>query len=293
MSALIGLDWGTTNLRAFRFGSGGDVLERRTSPHGAGSLSPREFEPVLAEIVAGWTDGSAPLVLAGMVGGRNGWREAAYLPCPASPSALAAAALPLETALGRAVIVPGLCTRAISGSADVMRGEETQLLGAGLSDGLVILPGTHSKWATLEQGRIRTFATAMTGELFALLRQHSLLGQLASEGPFDDAVFARGVTRTLDAGGFGPLLFSARADILLGDLPPGAVESYLSGLLIGGEIAGFGARLQEAGAATLIGSPHLADRYEAALRLAGTSRIERLDGDLAVSRGLWAIGECL
>lgn len=293
MSALIGVDWGTTNLRAFRFGPGGDVLERRASPRGAGGLAPHEFEPVLAAIVEGWTDGSTPIVLAGMVGGRNGWREAAYLPCPASPSALAAAALPTETTLGRAVIVPGLSARAASGSADVMRGEETQLLGAGLTDGLVILPGTHSKWATLEQGRIVTFATAMTGEVFALLRQHSLLGQLACEGPFDEGAFARGVTRALEAGGFGPLLFSARAGVLLGDLPPNAVESYLSGLLIGGEIAGFGARLREAGAATLIGSPHLVARYETALCLAGASGIETIDGDLAAARGLWAIGECL
>ncbi|MFM6829056.1 MAG: 2-dehydro-3-deoxygalactonokinase [Novosphingobium sp.] len=288
MTALIGIDWGSTNMRAFRFGAAGEVLERRTSPRGAASLTPPEFEQILAETVAGWTDGTTPIVLAGMVGGRNGWREAPYLPCPASPSALAAAALPLDTALGRAVIVPGLSTRAANGSSDVMRGEETQLLGAAIADGLVILPGTHSKWATLEQGRITTFATAMTGELYALLRHQSLLGQLASEGAFDEAAFARGVTRALDAGSFGPLLFSSRADVLMGDLPPEAVESYLSGLLIGGEIAGFGAK-----PATLIGNPNLVARYEAALRLAGIDAITIIDGDHAVARGLWAIGDCL
>ncbi len=292
MTALIGIDWGSTNMRAFRFGASGEVLERRASPRGAAGLTPPEFETILAETVTGWTDGTTPIVLAGMVGGRTGWREAPYLPCPASPSALAAAALPLDTArdtgLGRAVIVPGLSTRAANGSADVMRGEETQLLGAGLTDGLVILPGTHSKWATLEQGRITTFATAMTGELYALLRHHSLLGQLATDGPFNEHAFTRGVTRALDAGSFGPLLFSARADVLLGDLAPEAVESYLSGLLIGGEIAGFGAR-----PATLIGNPQLVARYETALRLAGIDAISIIDGDHAVARGLWAIGECL
>lgn len=288
MTALIGIDWGSTNMRAFRFGASGEVLERRASPRGAAGLTPPEFESVLAETVAGWTDGTTPIVLAGMVGGRTGWREAPYLPCPASPSALAAAALPLDTALGRAFIVPGLSTRAENGSADVMRGEETQLLGAGLTDGLVVLPGTHSKWATLEQGRITTFATAMTGELYALLRHHSLLGQLASEGAFNENAFARGVTRALDAGSFAPLLFSARADVLMGDLPPEAVESYLSGLLIGGEIAGFGAK-----PATLIGNPQLVARYETALRLAGINAITIIDGDHAASRGLWAIGECL
>ncbi|MDT0510011.1 2-dehydro-3-deoxygalactonokinase [Novosphingobium sp. MMS21-SN21R] len=288
MTALIGIDWGSTNMRAFRFGASGEVLERRASPRGAAGLTPPEFESVLTETVADWTDGTTPIVLAGMVGGRTGWREAPYLPCPASPSALAAAALPLDTALGRAVILPGLSTRAENGSADVMRGEETQLLGAGLTAGLVVLPGTHSKWATLEQGRITTFATAMTGELYALLRHHSLLGQLASEGAFNEHAFARGVTRALDAGNFAPLLFSTRADVLLGDLPPQAVESYLSGLLIGGEIAGFGAK-----PATLIGNPQLVARYETALRLAGINAITIIDGDHAASRGLWAIGECL
>lgn len=289
MTALIGIDWGTTNLRAFRLGAGGEILERRVSDQGAGGLKPGEFERVLAETIGDWTAQSPPIVLAGMVGSRAGWREAAYLPCPADPAALAAATLPVTSGLGDVRIVPGLSAGDAGNGFDVMRGEETQLLGSGVTDGLVILPGTHCKWATLAQGRIVGFHTAMTGELFGLLRARSLLGQLAADGAiFDEAAFTRGVERVLAAGSPVPLLFSARADVLLGDLRPDQVESYLSGLLIGGEIAAFKPR-----AATLIGNPALVARYRSALAVAGVDDVSIIDGERAVARGLWAIGASL
>ena len=289
MSGLIGVDWGSTNLRAFRFDAAGRVVDRRSSPRGAAGLAPGAFAAELVDTVGDWSSTGTRIVLAGMVGGRAGWRETPYLPCPVAPAELAAAALRIDTPLGPALVVPGLSSRSVSGAADVMRGEETQLLGARLSDGLVILPGTHSKWATLEQGRIVGFTTAMTGELYALLRRHSLLGQLAAaDAAFDAPAFERGVRRVLAAGTIVPLLFSARADVLLGELAPAAVESYLSGLLIGGEIAAF--RPERA---TLIASPVLIQRYRVALRIAGIDDVRSVDGDDAVARGLWTIGECL
>ena len=289
MSSLIGVDWGSTNLRAFRFDAGGRVTGRRTSSRGAAGLAPGEFATELVDTVGDWSGAGTRIVLAGMVGGRAGWHEAPYLPCPVAPAQLAAAALQIDTPLGRAVIVPGVSSRGVDGAADVMRGEETQLLGARLSDGLVVLPGTHSKWATIEQGRIVGFTTAMTGELYALLRRHSLLGQLApADAAFDAPAFERGVRRVLAAGTIVTLLFSARADVLLGNLAPAAVESYLSGLLIGGEIAAFKPQ-----GATVIASSVLIDRYRLALHIAGIDEVRSVDGDDAVARGLWTIGQRL
>ncbi|MBB5685368.1 2-dehydro-3-deoxygalactonokinase [Sphingobium boeckii] len=289
MSGVIGVDWGSSNLRAFRFDDQGTVKDRRSSAHGAAGLAKEDFPRVLAEVIGDWCDGGTRIVMAGMVGGRVGWQEAPYLPCPADPGQLAASALPLETSLGRAWLVPGLSSRNADGMADVMRGEETQLLGAGVGNGSVVLPGTHSKWATMQDGRIMGFSTAMTGELYALLCKHSLLGQLAvAAADFEPEAFKRGTRRALDARTIVPLLFSARADVLLGDMQGTAVESYLSGLLIGGEIAAFGAQ-----PVTLIGNTALVERYQLALHLAGAPQSLVVDGDCAVARGLWMIGEHL
>ncbi|GJE69288.1 2-dehydro-3-deoxygalactonokinase [Methylorubrum podarium] len=286
---MIGVDWGSSNLRAYRYGPEGTVLERRSGGPGAAVLERDAFEPALAEILAGWTDGRVPIVLAGMAGRRGGWREAPYLPCPANPAHLAAAAVAIRPTIGPCFLVPGLSTRGRDGVAGVMRGEETQILGAGLADGVVVLPGTHSKWVRLTEGRITDFATTMTGELYALLLDHSLIGQTATRGACDrpDA-FTAGVRRALAAGGIERVLFSARAEVLLGTLEPEAVESFLSGLLIGGEIAAMRGLLD--GPPALIGTAALCTRYAAALSLAGYPSAQILGGEMAVSRGLWRIG---
>jgi 2-dehydro-3-deoxygalactonokinase len=290
MAGMIGIDWGTTNLRAYRFDASGAVVARRSSPRGAATLTPDAFADVLVETVGDWRgDNAAPIVLAGMVGSRNGWREAPYLPCPVDPERLAAAALRLDTPIGAAVIVPGVSVTGPDTVPSVMRGEETQLFGAGIRDGLVVLPGTHSKWVTMQAGKIVDFATAMTGELYAVLRDHSLLGQLADpEGAFSNEAFGRGVRRTLAVKNIVPLLFSARAEVLLGSLDPQDVASYLSGILIGAEV---GALARSA--ATLIGAPHLVDLYRTAFGIYGLHDVAIVDGDDAVARGLWQIGEYL
>jgi 2-dehydro-3-deoxygalactonokinase len=290
--ALIGVDWGSSNLRAYRFGPDGAVVDRRESSRGAARLKRPEFAGVLAETLDGWLDPDTLVVLAGMVGARAGWHEAPYLPCPADPADLAAAALPVEDAPARCFIVPGLSARNANGVANVMRGEETQILGSGVSDGTIVLPGTHSKWARVEGGRITGFRTVMTGEMYALLLNQSLLGQLAEGDAPDEAAFELGAQRALDdPAGALPLLFSARADVLLGSLAPQSVASYLSGLLIGGEVAALGEAAGDG--LMLICNAELAARYRVVLTLAGVADVRVLDGADAVAKGLWRIGGLL
>lgn len=289
---LVGVDWGSSNLRAYRFGPDGEVLDRRESARGAARLQRGEFAGVLGETLDGWLEADTLVVLAGMVGARAGWHEAPYLACPANPDELAAAALRVEDAPARCFIVPGLSARGATGVANVMRGEETQILGSGLADGTIVLPGTHSKWATVAGGRITGFSTIMTGEMYALLRNKSLLGQLAEGDAPDEAAFTLGAQRALDnPAGVLPLLFSARADVLLGSLAAEAVASYLSGLLIGGEVAAM--RESTQGGLVLICNAALAARYRVVLALAGTADVTVIDGADAVAHGLWRIGGLL
>jgi 2-dehydro-3-deoxygalactonokinase len=228
-----------------------------------------------------------------MIGSRQGWGEASYCACPADFDTIAAA---LTRVPGTALaIVPGLICRDDDGVADVMRGEETQILGALADDArtrqVMLLPGTHSKWAIVGPAGIEAFSTFMTGELYALLVEHSILGRLAAPGS-DEEAFARGVRHSLR--GTGALthdLFSARTLALTDRLAPSAVGDYLSGLLLGNEIAAAKRWLERMGAAatrlTLVGARALVDKYRAALTIAG------IDADIgaedAAARGLWRI----
>jgi 2-dehydro-3-deoxygalactonokinase len=183
---LLALDWGTSNLRAHLLGPGGALLDSRAAAGGIMAVAERRFEATLRSLCGDWISGHAvPLVASGMIGSRQGWVEAPYLACPATPDAAAAqmAAVPLAGG-GTLHIVPGLICTGPDGQADVMRGEETQLWGAGLAAGdLCVLPGTHSKWAWVGAGEaITQFQTYMTGELYAVLVQHSILGRLMEAG---------------------------------------------------------------------------------------------------------------
>ncbi|MGA0587792.1 2-dehydro-3-deoxygalactonokinase [Dyella sp. KRB-257] len=239
MAGLIGLDWGTSSLRAYRLDAG-TVAEVRARPWGIRQLPEGGFDAALAEVTAGWP--ALPRLACGMVGSRNGWCEVPYLELPTDAVTLGRALHVFVAGDGRALhLVPGL--RNPQGP-DVMRGEETQLFGAMARDpalaahATVVLPGTHSKWASVRDGAIVDFSTAMTGELFALLRRHSILNAGGDEGaPAPDA-FARGVLAARDSGAAGGLsrLFSARALMLDGMLAPASVPDYLSGLLLGEEL---------------------------------------------------------
>jgi 2-dehydro-3-deoxygalactonokinase len=285
---LIALDWGTSNLRGYLLGGGGRVLATRAAAGGVMAVQDGAFAAALRALCDGWPAG-LPLIASGMVGSRQGWREAPYLACPAAPAAAAArlTAVPFEG--GVLHIVPGVRYDAADGRADVMRGEETQLWGAALAAGdCCVLPGTHSKWAWIGAGgTIERFATWMTGELYAVLREHSILGRLFEPGPPAPAAFEQGVRLGLAEGAALPhALFSVRTAGLTGALPGSALADHLSGILIGAEVGG-ALRAGRPARVTLLGEGALCERYAAALALAGVAATAA-PAD-ATARGLWRI----
>jgi 2-dehydro-3-deoxygalactonokinase len=301
---MIGIDWGTTSLRAYRLDEAGAVLDRRESAQGILSVPGGGFAAVLEAEIRPWLDAGERLVLlCGMIGSRQGWQEAPYLPCPAGPSEIAAAAVPLRFAgAPRCLLVPGLSTRGPEGVPDVMRGEETKLIGllAELGDeaATLCLPGTHSKWARLEGGRVAGFATRMTGETRAVLLGHSILGRLSAEPGSDaaapsDEAFRRGVRRSQDGGGLLHHLFGTRALGLLGELAPAETDSYLSGLLIGHEVRSAVAEdsAVPGGTVHLAGSETLCRLYALAFAEYGV-RHRLHDPDIA-ARGLALLGRTI
>ena len=297
-ASFIAGDWGTSRLRLYLCDSANNVLETR---HARGAAAARgEHERVLDDETAAWeaAAGPLPVVLCGMVGSSIGWVQAPYLPAPADPQGLAAAAIALRG--GRVRIVPGVSCRNRLGAPDVMRGEETQILGAlslepALRRGahLLCLPGTHAKWVVLRDGAIVEFLTAPTGELFDLLTRHSVMVRDGADEPApDEAAFDAALARVRELPRVELLhrLFEVRSRRLLGDLPPAQAWSYMSGLLIGSDVAGaaalFGA--EAAGKAWLIGAPELARSYARALRVSGLNA-GIIDGGAASLAGLGEI----
>jgi 2-dehydro-3-deoxygalactonokinase len=291
-ASLIAIDWGTTAARAYLMNARGDVDDERASPLGIARVEGGRYAEALAALLGDWIDDGAPRLACGMIGSRQGWVEAPYVECPASLDALATSLA--RVSAGALTIVPGLVTRDRHGIPDVMRGEETQLLGAVAIDEavLAVLPGTHSKWARVERGIVVDFATWMTGELYATLLDHSILGRMAERGgaPSQEA-FARGVRRGLDEGALAHDVFGARTLALTGGLAPRDVAEWLSGLLIGREIREARIWAHAAGTADarvrIIGSDVLAERYASALAQAGLTA-DRGASD-AAARGLWRI----
>lgn len=277
MPVLISVDWGTTALRCCAVAADGYVLETRDGGPGILAVEQGRFAEALDNEIARWSPAGAalPVLMSGMIGSRQGWLEVRYLPCPATPLGLAEGltAVPVWTG-GACHIVPGLVMQRPGEPPDVMRGEETQIIGALAAslqtNGLFVLPGTHSKWAAVTGGAITSFETYMTGEMFAALRHHTILARLMPEGhsPFDPAAFDRGVASGAADGPPGALLhrlFSTRTLGLFDHLLPAALESYLSGLLIGAELAA-ATRTADAKSFTIIGSVLLSDRYQRAAR---------------------------
>lgn len=282
--ALITCDWGTSSLRAYLMAADGGMLASRASGQGIMALGGASFPEVLAAIAGDWTraHGPLPVLLSGMVGSRQGWVEAPYARCPAGLPDLAAALaeVPAQPGFGPVAIVPGVL-KDDDAVPDVIRGEEVEVLGAlarlGISDGLFVLPGTHSKWVRMEAGRITTFATYMTGEVFAALRGHTILGRMMEEGAFSAEGFRRGVDAAAALQGPGALLgrlFSLRALGLTGRLDGADSADMLSGLLIGAE-------LRDASAGepfTLVANPALAARYAEAATLLGLPHARAPEG---------------
>jgi 2-keto-3-deoxy-galactonokinase len=316
LAQLIALDWGTTSLRAYKLAADGVVLEQRALSSGIMQLpkTPRiingrecadGFELAFDEACGDWLDAQPdlPVIACGMVGSAQGWREAAYCETPANVANLGNSLQTVVSLRGTRVhIVPGVIQR--SRLPNVMRGEETQVLGvlqnlpveAG-ADLLIGLPGSHSKWVDVVDGCITHFDTFMTGEVFAVLSEHSILGRTLKQGAtFDAQAFDRGVQIAQSADGeLGVLstLFSARTLGLTGELSPTAQADYLSGLMIGHELAAL-ATVQRRRrdnpnlpSIILIGNAQLCARYSRALDACGFANVTL--AEQATERGLWQL----
>ncbi len=277
-AGLIALDWGTSTLRAWRLSRSGGVLEARQQDWGIMQLPEGGFAAAFAGITRGWCEPGRvlPAIACGMVGSRQGWLEVPYLPTPAGLAQLAGGLATLPCGETLLHLVPGVLEASDRAAPDVMRGEETQAMGAVRrlgGDALLVMPGTHSKWARLQDGRLVSFRTMMTGELFALLCRHSILGRGQAEAAPSpasarEAAFARGVSAAHAHGAFARL-FSTRALALTGGLEPGCVADYLSGLLIGEELRLAGTALSDAARIAITGDAALCERYARAFSVIG------------------------
>jgi 2-dehydro-3-deoxygalactonokinase len=290
---LLGIDWGTSNRRAWWLNAAGDVLAEHSDDQGLLAAQGRFAEALQALLQAGPVFHERSLVLmSGMVGAASGWQEAPYMDATLPLTQLARQLQPLAAAGPRCFIVPGVCFAAADGTVDVMRGEETQLLGAlalGHGDGWYVLPGTHSKWVRLQGGCVADLATYMTGELFALLTQHGTLSSVTREAatgahgssnnnsePAHPQAFVRGFAAA-QRSGLSNALFGCRAQVVAGRMPAVEAREYLSGLLIGAEWHDVARRAGRAPTSvTLIGSASLAQRYSRVAEAAGC-RITALD----------------
>jgi 2-dehydro-3-deoxygalactonokinase len=282
---MIGIDWGTSSFRAFRLATDGTVLGRRTAARGILHLESGRFADTLREHIGAWLDeGETRVLMAGMIGSRQGWVEAPYLPCPAGAAEIAAALVPVPFDGARVLLVPGLSDTDDSGVPEVMRGEETQIVGT-LSDGIACLPGSHSKWARVAGGRITAYRTYLSGETFAALRGGTILGRMMTDGPTDTAAFDRGVARAAEPGHLLHHLFGVRTLGLMGKLTNAESASYLSGLLIGHEVH---AARPKGEHVHLIGAAPLCSLYARAITACGGE--PSIEDEDAAARGLALIG---
>ncbi len=294
-AALLACDWGTTNLRAWTLDAQGRVLASRELPLGVSRLGPGEAARTFQdEVQPALQAHDLPAVLCGMVGSNLGWTSAPYVDCPAGLDDLARELVAVEAHAAWVRIVPGVRSDGLGGG-DVMRGEETQLFGwlelhpeRARGRHVVCHPGTHAKWMVVEDGRLTRFVTAMTGELFAVLTRHSVL---KSDAPAEDPeAFAEGLAAAGDGDGLAARLFTARARVVGRGKPVESTAAYLSGLLIGAEVASV-PRLLGLDAQTpvaLLGDAALCGRYGQACE-ARRLACETFDGEAAAVAGLFAL----
>jgi 2-dehydro-3-deoxygalactonokinase len=291
-AAFIAGDWGTSRLRLYLCDVAGTVLARGEGEGAAVADCGGRF----AAAVAPWdkAHGILPAILSGMVGSTIGWREVPYLKCPARPETIAAAALRFEAAGRPLAMLPGLSCRGKTGAPDVMRGEETQILGAlrlhsQLAKGrhVFCLPGTHAKWAVVSDGAVTQFQTALSGELYELLRRHSVLARDGGEVDAQNPAFSLGLdfARSNRKADLLHLLFSARSRVVTGEMAKNDAASYLSGLILGKDIATAQSLLDLTGTVQLICTPALAALYGRALN-AYDIESAVIDGDRAALAGL-------
>jgi len=283
---LIAIDWGTTSFRAYLFDANGTIIEKSAASAGIMQENDSEFEDVFYNHTGQWLadHSNAAVIASGMITSKQGWVETPYIQCPASLDDLSRNLTMYETSQRDTIhFVPGVCQQ--SPTPNIMRGEETQMAGLDSSASVTaVLPGTHSKWIRMDGDTIQYFSTFMTGELFAALIQHTILGRLVTEGE-DHEGFARGVHDGFSSrekeGGILSKLFGARALPLLEMMKPDAIKDYISGLLLGTEIqeavkSGYGLNVTP----VICGSADLVERYKKALEICGI-RTESGKDDLA------------
>jgi 2-dehydro-3-deoxygalactonokinase len=284
----IAVDWGTTNRRAYLIDAQGKRTDEFEDDKGVLSVPDGGFPAAVAEIRERL--GDKPLLLAGMVGSNRGWKEAPYVPCPAGIDDIVGA---LVWAGEREAIVPGV-SYVGDGRADVMRGEEVQLFGgvaAGLADpdGLVCHPGTHNKWVLMRRGKIHEFRTVMTGELFSLLKTHSILSDLLQGKVEPNETFRQAAHYAIYHEALSADLFAVRARVLLGQAKKEDATSYTSGLLIGTDVR-VGLSKPTGAQITAMGRPELTRLYAAAIEQANRETIER-DGEQCFLAGIHEIAK--
>jgi 2-dehydro-3-deoxygalactonokinase len=286
----IAVDWGSTSFRAALIAPDGEIIEELAQPRGVLSFKQGEFAPYLIATCAGLTKaGGRSFLLSGMIGSRDGMAEVPYCPCPATPMDIARNVR--WAVKDRVAIAPGVRSE----MDDVMRGEEIQVLGAaavlGVRDAFMVLPGTHSKWVNLEGGAIMGFNTFMTGEFYSMLAQHSILQKSFSQQsvPFEPQAFLQGIDFAAQGESLLNTAFSVRVKSLFKQLPPEHAASYLSGLVIGEELASM--QVQPGLEIVAVGSQHLTERYSIALSHLG-ARVRTL-GNQAAWAGLYQVYQAL
>jgi 2-dehydro-3-deoxygalactonokinase len=290
---VIGVDWGTTNFRAFRINGEGTVTERHSSPQGILHVDKGNFSETLRAEIKNWlAEGEQQVLLCGMIGSRQGWVEAKYLPCPVGIEELADSVIQVPFPAASVLLVPGVIGADPAGVPEVMRGEETAAIGV-LDDcagaGLVCFPGTHSKWIQLSNRKIISFTTCMTGELFSALSKCTILGRtMTSSAAIEKAAFLEGVSGSANSGGLLHHLFGVRTRVLMDEIKEEASASYLSGLLIGHEVR---ATMPPGAHVLLVGAAHLCDLYAQVIDACGGR--PKLEHEDAAALGLATIGRRL
>lgn len=305
-AALICVDWGSSNFRAFLLDHSGNLLDTIDTNQGMLKLEQSSFEPVLLNLLEEWVaEEKIPILMAGMVGSAGGWRNIEYVACPIDIENLSANIIPIENALNlKIAIIPGIETDKSSSTYDVARGEEVQVLGAMsmigkhyIGDSLFCLPGTHSKWITMKNKKITDFSTHITGELFAILTNHSMIAATKpNNNRLDETVFVQALKYVKKFGGLANYLFSARSNMLNGQLANADIDNYISGILIGNEVKEMRQAMpslkldQNSNIVYLVGNDLLNKNYFTALKFFGLRPVI-LDGLEASYRGMYLVAK--
>lgn len=295
--ALLALDWGKTRIKAYLVSPDGEIIDTRTGLLGVQKVADHRFVEALHTLCGDWLNNwpEMPILACGMIGSREGLCETPFASTPTIPAGLTAKAVRIDEQIGRRfAIIPGICDSPLGQPPDVIRGMETRILGAldlaKTDHGIFVLPGTHSKWVKVKNGAIDSFRTYMTGELFAILRSHSILGQLMPAEPvITPEGFARGLANArLQPASLTHILFSVRTLALSGDMAVEDLPGYLSGLLIGDELAD-GLRWASSAELTLIGSGELTELYRKALTSNGHK--PKVASAAVAARGLFRLAQ--